>query len=58
MFAKPILNIGMVREQLNCSFGKASALIKDLISLNIIKERTNAARNRYYELNNYLDMFK
>ena len=22
MFAKPILNIGMVREQLNCSFGK------------------------------------
>ena len=58
MFAKPILNIDMVREQLNCSFCKASALIKDLINLNIIKERTNVVKNRYYELNNYLDIFK
>ena len=58
MFAKPILNIGMVAENLNCSFGKASALIQDLINLNIIKEKTNGARNRYFELNGYLDLFK
>lgn len=58
MFAEPILNVGSAAEKLNCSFGKANALIQDLVNLNILKERTNTPRNRYYELNGYLDLFK
>ncbi len=58
MFAEPIMNINLAAEKLQCSFGKAHALIQDLINLNIIKEKTNSSRNRYYELNEYLDMFK
>ena len=58
MFGEPILNIGSAAEKLNCSFGKANALIQDLINLNILKERTNTLRNRYYELNGYLDLFE
>ncbi len=45
MFAKPILNIGMVTENLNCSFGKASALIQTLVNLNIIKVCYNCRKN-------------
>ncbi len=44
MFAKPILNIGMVTENLNCSFGKASALIQTLVNLNIIKVCYNCGK--------------
>ena len=58
MFGEPILNIGSAAEKLNCSFGKANALIQDLVKLNILKEKTNTYRNRYYELNGYLDLFK
>ena len=58
MFGEPVLNIGQVSLKLNCSYGKANSLIQKLVKLNILKERTNSLRNRYYELNNYLDLFK
>jgi len=57
MFSYPVVSIKMVESKLDISNNNASRLIKSLVDLNILKEKTGYSRNRFYSLNDYLNLF-
>ena len=57
MFSYPVVSIKMVESKLDISNNNASRLIKSLVDLNILKEKTGYSRNRFYALNDYLNLF-
>lgn len=58
MFSRPIVNIKSVEKELNISFNSANRLLKSLTSLKILKETTGFSRNRFFILDEYLNLFK
>jgi Fic family protein len=58
MFGTPIINTHFANESLNVSYGKTSRLIKEMISLGILKEKKGLGRIQYFELDGYLNLFK
>jgi len=58
MFSHPIVNTKSVEIELNISFNSANRLLKSLINLEILKETTGFSRNRFFVLDEYLELFK
>jgi hypothetical protein len=58
MFVTPVINTHFANESLNVSYGKTSRLIKEMISLGILKEKKGLGRIQYFELDGYLNLFK
>jgi len=58
MFSRPIVNTKNVEKELQISFNSASRLIKALTDLKILKETTGFSRNRFFVLEDYLNLFK
>ena len=58
MYSQPIMSAADMAGELKVSFATASRLILVLAKAGILKERTGNARNRSFELKEYLDLFK
>ena len=54
----PIIDIRKTSEALNLSFNTVSAAVKKLVELGILKETTNAARNRVFAYEEYLNILR
>jgi len=54
----PIIDIKKTSEALNISYNTVSMTVKKLIALGILKETTNAARNRVFVYEKYLEILK
>lgn len=54
----PIIDIGKTAKCLNCSYNTISNAVKKLMSLGILKETTNALRNRVFAYDSYLSILK
>ena len=54
----PIIDIKKTAETLSLSYNTVSTAIKKLIDLGIVKETTNAARNRVFVYEEYLEILK
>lgn len=57
LFEKPIINIPLVEEYLECSYGTANKTVKQLEKLGLIREITGWQRNRLYRYEPYLTLF-
>ena len=58
MYSRPIMNAATIADELKVSFTTASRLILVLAKAGILQERTGNARNRSFELREYLELFK
>ena len=58
MYSRPIMNAATIADELKVSFTTASRLILVLAKAGILQERTGNARNRSFELKEYLELFK
>ena len=58
MYSQPIMNAATIADELKVSFTTASRLILVLAKAGILQERTGNARNRSFELREYLELFK
>lgn len=54
----PIVDIKHTADALGVSYNTASAAIRKLMELNILRETTNAARNRVFAYEAYLDLLR
>lgn len=54
----PIIEIKQTAAALGVSYNTVSSAVKKLTELGILKERTNAARNRVFAYEDYLDILK
>lgn len=57
LFEKPIINIPLVEEYLECSYGTANKTVKQLEKLKLLNEITGWQRNRLYRYDPYLALF-
>lgn len=57
MFHRPILNVGLVRDELNVAFQTANVMVEQLEKLGLLRETTGAQRNRRYAYTPYLEIF-
>ena len=58
LFQQPIVNTKKVQELLDVSAPTANSLLKDFVRLGILKEKTGYLRNRIFEFEVYLNLFK
>lgn len=58
LFSQPIVSVNDVTKVLDVQFKAANNLIKDLVNLNILEEKTGYSRNRLFELKDYVSLFK
>ena len=58
LYSKPVINVNDFIDELSISKPTANALVKDLIRLKILKERTGFKRNRIFVFEEYLDFFR
>ena len=54
----PIIDIGRTAATLGISYNTAASVVKKLGGLDILKETTNAARNRVFAYNRYLEILR
>lgn len=57
LYQRPMVSIGDVTEMLGLTHPSATALVKQLESLNILVETTGYGRNRLYLFKRYFDLF-
>lgn len=57
MFSCSIVNAKNVEKELEISFNSANRLLKSLVDLGILKEMTRFSRNRFFVLEEYLNLF-
>lgn len=57
LFKRPVLRIRAVEQMLGVSQPTASALVRDLVDLQIVVERTGKRRYRVFGYQEYLDLF-
>jgi Fic family protein len=57
LYQRPMVSIGDVAEMLGLTHQSATALVKQLESLNILVETTGYGRNRLYLFKRYFDLF-
>ncbi|BAU64833.1 Fic family protein [Stanieria sp. NIES-3757] len=57
LFEKPMINIPLVEEYLQCSYGTANKTVKQLEQLGLLNEITGWQRNRLYRYDLYLTLF-
>jgi len=58
LFERPIVNVRMVEQGLECSFAKANSLVKSFVALGLLEEMTGWQRNRRYRFKPYLALFE
>ncbi len=58
MFSSPIIDNKKVMEEINVSFNSANRLIKALVDIGLLSEITGFSRNRMFELQEYVDLFR
>ncbi len=58
MFAQPIINVNSAAQELGMVFSSTSQLLKLLVELGILKEKTGFSRNRLFVLEKYLNLFR
>ncbi len=58
MFSNPIIDNKKVMKEINISFNSANRLIKALVDLGLLTEITGFSRNRMFELQEYVDLFR
>jgi len=54
----PIIHIGRTANALNISYNTVASIVKKLCGLGILKETTNAARNRVFAYERYLELLR
>ena len=54
----PIINIKNTAKALNISYNTVSTAVSKLIQIGVLKETTNAARNRVFFYEDYLNILK
>jgi Fic family protein len=57
LFERPIVNVRMVEQGLECSFAKANGMVKAFVELGLLEEMTGWQRNRRYRFKPYLALF-
>ncbi len=58
MYGSPVVNVSRVADILEVTFATANKLVKDLENLKILKELTGFPRNRFYILEDYVNLFR
>lgn len=58
LYIKPVVTAQEIKEHLDVSLPTANSLLTDLERLKIVKEKTGWKRNREFEFNEYLDLFR
>lgn len=58
MFSNPIITVNQASEELGVVYNTASSLIKALLDKKILTKTSAAQRNQFFELKEYLDLFK
>lgn len=58
LFERPILNIRMAGEHLDCSFAKANQLVEQFAQIGLLEEMTGWQRNRRFRFKPYLQLFE
>jgi hypothetical protein len=58
LFHQPIVNVGTVREWLNCTPAAANQLVNRLAALGILHEITGYSRNRRFRFHPYITLFE
>ncbi len=56
-FSRPMFTIREVESMLSVSFPTASKLVRELVDLNILKEKTGMKKDRIFYLKEYVDLF-
>ena len=54
----PIIDIKRTAKELNISYNTVSTAVKKLMEIGILKETTNAARNRVFAYEEYLSILR
>ena len=57
LYQRPMVSIGEVAQMLGLTHQSATALVKQLESLNVLVETTGYGRNRLYLFKRYFDLF-
>lgn len=58
LYKQPSIDINDVADNLKINFSTAARLVEDFVKLNILKESTGNKRNRIFNYQEYLDLFK
>ena len=56
--SNPIIDIQKTSKELDIAFNTMSSLVKDLISIGILKQTSNQSRNRTFAYREYLEILK
>ena len=57
LFERPVVNINLVAEWLECTYPTASALVAQFVELGLLRETTGRQRDRRYQYDAYLQLF-
>jgi Fic family protein len=57
LFKKPVITAGDVEKMIGVTKPTANAIIKEMLTIGILKEKTGMTRNRIYILHEYLGLF-
>lgn len=58
MFSQPIMSVSDVQKVIEATYKPANDLVADLVGLGILSEKTGYSRNRYFELKDYVTIFR
>ena len=58
LYARPIVDVEVVRGWLGVTTNTAATLINDLVTHGILHEMTGRRRNRLFVFREYLDLFR
>ena len=58
LFSQPIVSVNNVSKMLDLQFKASNNLVNDFVKLKVLKEKTGYSRNRLFEMNEYILLFK